>query len=132
VTAIYGILDATNKTFAFANAGHNPPLLLQANGEHHFIERGGLPLGMFRETRYYEHFLQIESGQILVLYTDGITEAANEDGEEYGRERLVSCIKECKDLPAREMISFINEQVLEFSQDNTLNDDGTLFIIKAM
>lgn len=132
VTAIYGILDATNKTFAYTNAGHNPLLLMRKNGEYEYIERGGLPLGMFRETRYYEHFLQLESGDMLVLYTDGITEATNVDGEEYGREKLVECIKECKNLPAREMISFINEQVLSFSHNHFLDDDGTLFIIKAM
>src|SRR5213592_2709062 len=54
VTAFYGILDATNRTLAYANAGHNPPLLLNADGSARFEERGGVPLGMFRDTRYYE------------------------------------------------------------------------------
>ncbi len=71
VTAFYAVLDATNKTLAYTNAGHNPPLLLKANGDAQFIERGGLPLGMFRDTRYYEYYLQLEPGQMLVLYTDG-------------------------------------------------------------
>lgn len=131
VTAIYGILDATNKTFVFANAGHNPLLLLKENGEAQFIERGGLPLGMFRETRYYEHFLQLEAGQILVLYTDGITEAANESGEEFGKDRLVECVKKGKDLEARELINLIHQEVTTFSGENTLDDDGTLFVIKT-
>lgn len=131
VTAIYGILDATNKTFVFGNAGHNPPLLFDEKGEAQFIERGGLPLGMFKETRYYEHFLELKSGQILILYTDGITEAANSNGEEFGRERLVECIRMGKDLSAREMIDFIHQEVLTFTGDKGLEDDGTLFIIKA-
>ncbi|MEP6923999.1 MAG: GAF domain-containing SpoIIE family protein phosphatase [Pyrinomonadaceae bacterium] len=132
VTAIYGTLDATHKTFAFANAGHNPPLLLKETDEAVFIERGGLPLGMFRETRFYEHFLQLESGQILVLYTDGITEAANEMGEEFEKERLVECVRMGKELSARELIDLIHQEVLTFTGEKGLDDDGTLFIIKAM
>ncbi|MDQ4121366.1 MAG: SpoIIE family protein phosphatase [Acidobacteriota bacterium] len=132
VTAIYGILDATNKTFVFGNAGHNPLLLLKVDGEVQFIERGGLPLGMFRETRYYEHFLQLEAGQILILYTDGITEAMNENAEEFGKERLVECVKRGKDLVAKELIDLIHREVTAFSGENTLDDDGTLFVIKAL
>jgi sigma-B regulation protein RsbU (phosphoserine phosphatase) len=131
VTAVYGILDAQHKTFAFANAGHNPPLVFDKNGEARFIERGGLPLGMFKETRYYEHFLQIESNQILVLYTDGIVEAADANGEEFGKERLVQCVRLGKDLSARELIEFIHQEVLTFTGERGLDDDGTLFIIKA-
>ncbi|MEA2173366.1 MAG: phosphoserine phosphatase RsbU/P, partial [Blastocatellia bacterium] len=72
VTAFYGVLDASNKTLAYSNAGHNPPLLMEADGTARFIERGGLPLGMFRDTRYYEYYLPLEQGQTLVLYTDGV------------------------------------------------------------
>jgi phosphoserine phosphatase RsbU/P len=132
VTAIYGILDAANKTFAFANAGHNPLLLLKANGEPQFVEKGGLPLGMFRETRYYEHFLNLESGDILVLYTDGITEAANADGEEFGSDRLVECVKMGRDLSAREIVELIHQEVVTFSGIECLEDDGTLFVIKNL
>src|SRR5213595_2799124 len=84
VTAFYGILDATNRTLAYANAGHNPPLLIAADGSARFDERGGVPLGMFRDTRYYKHYLTIAPGELLVLYTDGVTEATNPAGEEYG------------------------------------------------
>src|SRR5215212_10661580 len=77
VTAFYGVLDATNRTLAYSNAGHNPPFLIDVNGEAHFEERGGVPLGMFRDSRYYEYFAPIQPGQIFVLYTDGVTEAFN-------------------------------------------------------
>src|SRR5438128_1134993 len=87
VTAFYGILDTTNRTLAYSNAGHNPPLLMDAEGNARFDDRGGVPLGMFRDTRYYEHYLTIKPGEVLVLYTDGVTEAANAAGEEYGLER---------------------------------------------
>src|SRR5713101_4302314 len=107
VTAFYGILDATNRTLAYANAGHNPPLLIDAGGEARFDERGGVPLGMFRDTRYYEHYLTIAPGELLVLYTDGVTEATNPAGEEYGLTRMIEAVKRDKNLAARELIDSI-------------------------
>ena len=95
-----------------SNAGHNPPLILDAGGGARFIERGGLPLGMFRDARYYEYYLPIEPGQTLVLYTDGVTEAADPKGEEYGRERLVERRARSRDLAARDLIDFIYADVL--------------------
>src|SRR2546422_6688141 len=94
VTAFYGILDATNRTVAYCNAGHNPPFLMEVDGTVHFETRGGVPLGMFRDTRYYEYFATIEPGQVLVLYTDGVTEATNQAGEEYGSQRLVEAVRQ--------------------------------------
>lgn len=132
ITAIYGSLDATNKTFVFSNAGHNPPLLIKPNGEHRFVEYGDLPLGMFREMRYHQHFIKFEKGQVLVLYTDGITEAAKEDGEEFGKERLVECVLKGIHLPAKELIDFIRKDVADFTERKFLDDDGTLFIVKAL
>ena len=90
ITAIYGILDTTNRTFVYSNAGHNPPLLIKPDGEHRFVEYGDTPLGMFIDARYHQHFIRFEKGQVMVVYTDGITEAANEAGEEYGSERFCS------------------------------------------
>ncbi len=132
VTTFYGVLDASNRTLAYSNAGHNPPLLMTADGSAHFIERGGLPLGMFRDTRYYEYYLALEPGQILVLYTDGVTEAANRSGEEYGTARLESRVREGRHLGARELIDFIHSEVLEFTGGQRPDDDITFFIIKAI
>lgn len=132
ITAIYGILDDTNKTFVFSNAGHNPPLLVKAGGDYKFVEYGDLPLGMFRGMRYHQHFLRLERGDILVLYTDGITEAVGLNDEEYGRERLAHRVSEGTHLSAKEMIDFIYQGVLDFSVNEKLEDDGTLFIVKRL
>src|SRR5258705_7180959 len=107
VTAFYGLLDATNRTLVYSNAGHNPPLLLDVDGSARFLEQGGLPLGMFRETRYYEYYLTFEPGQVLVLYTDGVTEAFNPQEEEFGRDRLVESVRKTRTLSAREMIDSV-------------------------
>ncbi len=132
VTALYGILDATNKTFVYSNAGHNPPLLINPDGNYKYVEYGDLPLGMFRSMRYHQHFIRLEKGQILVLYTDGMTEAANAEGEEFGRKRLAQLVLVGIKLSAKDIIDFIRKGVQEFTDRKFLDDDGTLFIIKSM
>src|SRR5215510_660919 len=132
VTAFYGIFDATNRTLAYSNAGHNPALLMGADGSARFEERGGVPLGMFRDTRYYEYFETIDKGQLLVLYTDGVTEGMNPQEEEYGRDRLVEAVRQCRNLSAREMIDYIHRDLITWTAGRGAHDDVTIFIIKAL
>jgi sigma-B regulation protein RsbU (phosphoserine phosphatase) len=132
VTAFYGILDASNKTLSFSNAGHNPPLLIKANGEMRFIDSGEQPLGMFRNTRYHQYHVMLEPGDVFVLYTDGATEAESPAGEEFGRERLGEAVKESLDKPAREMVASIQMAILEWTASVGANDDVTFFVIKAL
>jgi phosphoserine phosphatase RsbU/P len=132
VTAIYGMLDATNRTFVFANAGHNPPLLIKADGEYRYVEYGDTPLGMFYDARYHQHFIRFEKGQVMVIYTDGITEATNADDEEFGQERFAKSVLAGIDLPAKKMVDHIRKDVADFTQRKFLDDDGTLFIVKAL
>jgi sigma-B regulation protein RsbU (phosphoserine phosphatase) len=132
VTAFYGILDATNRTLAYSNAGHNPPMLIDVDGTAHFEERGGVPLGMFRDSRYYEYYATIAPGQILVLYTDGVTEATNPSGEEYGRDRLAEAVRNVRDLPAREMIDVLHRDLIQWTDGQGAGDDVTFFILKAL
>jgi sigma-B regulation protein RsbU (phosphoserine phosphatase) len=132
VTAFYGVLDASNKTLAYTNAGHNPPLVMNADGTAHFIERGGLPLGMFRNTRYYEYYQSVEPGQILVLYTDGVTEANGVGDEEYGRDRLEEAVRANRHLSAKDLITAIQQDVLVWTEGRGASDDMTFFIIKAL
>jgi sigma-B regulation protein RsbU (phosphoserine phosphatase) len=132
VTAFYGILDATNRTLAYSNAGHNPPMLIDVDGTAHFEERGGVPLGMFRDSRYYEYYATIAPGQILVLYTDGVTEATNPSGEEYGRDRLAAAVRDARDLRAREMIDVLHRDLMTWTGGQGAGDDVTFFILKAL
>ena len=132
VTAFHGILDASNKTLSYSNAGHNPPLLLKANGQSSFIYYGEQPLGMFPRTRYHENHLLIEPGDIFVLYTDGATEAQSPSGEEFGRERLAEAVKEHCTKPARELIASLQMEILEWTAGAGSSDDVTFFVIKAL
>jgi phosphoserine phosphatase RsbU/P len=131
ITAIYGILDTTNRSFVFSNAGHNPPLLIKANGEYRFVEHGDLALGMFNDVHYHQHFIRFESEQTMVIYTDGIIEAVNPNGEEYGKDRFASRVLDGLHLPARRMIDHIRKGLADFTESKFLDDDGTLFIVKA-
>jgi sigma-B regulation protein RsbU (phosphoserine phosphatase) len=132
VTAFHGILDATNRTLAYSNAGHSPALLMKADGSARFEERGGVPLGMFRDSRYYEYFETIEPGEVFVLYTDGVTEAMNPAGEEYGRERLIAAVRECRNQSARDMIDFMHRELIVWSEGQGVHDDVTFFVVKAL
>src|SRR2546422_1284124 len=132
VTAFYGIFDAHNSTLAYANAGHHPPLLLEANGDARFLEQGGLPLGMFPDTRYYEYYLTLKPGQLLVLYTDGVTEAFNSQEKEFGKERLIRSVKAARDLSARELIDAVQRDVVEWTDGRGAHDDVTFFVVKAL
>jgi sigma-B regulation protein RsbU (phosphoserine phosphatase) len=132
VTAFYGILDVTNRTLTYTNAGHNPPILLKQNGEIHFMDRGSVPLGMFRDTRYHEYYLTTEPGDVLVLYTDGVTEAQNLKGEEYGRERLAESVRRNHELGARDLISALHAEVIDWTGGRGATDDVTFFVIKAL
>jgi len=131
ITAIYGILDETNRTLVFSNAGHNPPLLMSADGTYRYVEYGDTPLGMFYDARFHQHFILFEPGQTMVIYTDGITEASDDAGEEYGQERLAKIVHAGLDLPAKKMIDHIRKDVADFTGRKFLDDDGTLFIIKS-
>jgi sigma-B regulation protein RsbU (phosphoserine phosphatase) len=132
ITAFHGILDASNGLLAYSNAGHNPPLLINAERETRFIEYGEQPLGMFPETRYHQHHLRLRPGDVLVLYTDGVTEASNPEGVEFGRERLAEAVKQNYERPARELIASLEMAVLEWTGNAGANDDVTFFVIKAL
>jgi sigma-B regulation protein RsbU (phosphoserine phosphatase) len=132
VTAFYGLLDASNNTLSYSNAGHNPPLLINARGETRFIEPGEQPLGMFKETRYHEYFLTFKPGDVLVLYTDGLTEARNAAEEEFGRDRLADAVKAAYRLPAKQLISSVERSVMDWTNGFGSNDDVTFFVIKAL
>ena len=130
VTAFHAVLDAS-RTLSYSNAGHNPPLLINAKGEARFIEHGEQPLGMFPATRYHRYHLLLEPGDVLVLYTDGATEAESPAGEEFGRDRLAQAVKDHYEQPAREMIASLQMAILEWTDQQGANDDVTFFIIKA-
>jgi sigma-B regulation protein RsbU (phosphoserine phosphatase) len=87
---------------------------------------------MFRDTRYHEYYLTTEPGETLVLYTDGVTEANNSKGEEFGRRRLAEAVIANRHLSARELIAAVQKIVIEWTDGLGATDDVTFFVIKAL
>lgn len=125
VTFCYARLDCTRRTVTWANAGHNPPLLLGADGSVERLSAGGLVMGVFEDATYQEQTLPLREGDRLVLYTDGITEALSPAGEEFGEARLIEAIR-CAG-PAVDADGLL-ANVLAFA-GGTLQDDATIVVV---
>ena len=132
VTAIYGVLDAKNSIFTFSNCGHNPALLLKNGAQVEELIEGGMLLGVRANISYEERPIYIAPGDILCLFTDGMTEAENYKGEQFETNRIVETIQKNRQLPADEIGRKLIDQVTDFSKDGTHQDDLTLIIIKRL
>ena len=131
VTAFYAVLDEKRRVLTYCNAGHNPVLLIHSDGSYMKLETGGLILGAFSDAVYWENFVNILPNDILLLYTDGVTEIYDEGEEEFGIERLRDLVTASRHLSAREITALVKEKVLEFAANRTPQDDFTLVVLKA-
>jgi phosphoserine phosphatase RsbU/P len=132
VTAFYGVLDEQRRILTYCNAGHNPIILIRADGSALRLETGGLILGAFSDSVYWEDFVQILPDDLLLLYTDGVTEIYNEAEEEYGVDRLQSLATLNRQRSAKEITQLVKDQILDFAADKTPQDDFTLVVLKAL
>jgi sigma-B regulation protein RsbU (phosphoserine phosphatase) len=128
VTGVFGFLDAGHRTFRFANAGHNYPLLLRADGSHAWLEEGGMLLGAFPGREYPTTSVDLGRGDLLVLYTDGVTEAHAGDHDEFGTERLLEVARAGSADGPEGLIAGVIAAVRDFV-DGPLPDDLTLVVI---
>jgi serine phosphatase RsbU (regulator of sigma subunit) len=130
VTVFYGILDPDTGTLVYGNAGHCPPYLVNAhNGDNaQTLKRTGVPLGIFEDAVWEQQVIQISPGDVLVLYTDGISEAQNAADAFYGRDRLLNSIQNRLGGTAEEIKEVIFNDVYEFIANKTLFDDIALII----
>jgi len=131
VTLFYGILDIKNKTFTYSNAGHNFPYLLGKDGKVKTLEKGGTVLGTFDNFVYEEESVQLKVGDLILLYTDGVTEATNEKDEMFETEKLLKTLKDNREISAQELCCKITEEVLSFQGSLPQSDDLTLVLIKT-
>jgi sigma-B regulation protein RsbU (phosphoserine phosphatase) len=129
-TFFYGILDHQNMKLQYTNAGHNPPYLFKRDGRVIELKKGGIVLGFMADQTYEEEVLSIDQGDILVLFTDGVTESFNDQDEMYGEERVIQLIETYKQASADELKEKLIQQVLDFVPDTERQDDITVMIIK--
>lgn len=130
VTGVYGVLDSTNHIFTFSNFGHNPPIWLRQNGDVELLTEGGLVLGVTGKTVFEERALMMQPGEIIVMYTDGVTEVFDDSGREFGQEGLVEVVRSNRSRPSTEITEAINQAVSEHAASNHVFDDITLVVIK--
>ena len=132
LTAVYAILDPATSEFVYANAGHNPPCLLspKTGSKMHDLERTGTLIGIFPESTWTNRALRLNEGDILVLYTDGVTEAQDEHDAMYENDRFCQVLFSNRQAPASSMMSAILQDVRQFIGNAPIFDDITLIVIK--
>ena len=130
VTLFYAELDPEAGTLAFINAGHNPPLIAHGAGTVEQLAPGGLPLGILPDGDYREGRTLLQPGDVLVAYSDGVTETQNPKGEEFGPARLQSVVQQNLDRTASGIRDKIESALSAFAQGTPAGDDITLLIVK--
>jgi sigma-B regulation protein RsbU (phosphoserine phosphatase) len=129
-TLFYGIYNDRTRTLHYVNCGHVPPILLRASGDLETLDPTATPIGAFRHWSCSENQVTLRAGDVLMIYSDGVTEAEAPSGEDYGEERLVRCLRENRGAPASALVHCIVESVSEFSHGSRY-DDVTVVAIKA-
>ncbi len=130
LTLFYGELDPLTGTLSYSNGGHNAPMLVRRSGELERLDTGGLPIGMMQGVVYQEASVELECGDVLVIYSDGITESINEREEEFDEERLIDVVKKNLGRSASGIRDRIDEALSRFVGTTPPVDDMTLMIIK--
>ena len=128
VSLFYGELER-NGNFIYCNAGH-PPALLYKDSRFQELDQGGLVLGPDPEARYERGYVRLRPSDIVVIYSDGITEATNPDDEDFGVERLQRIIADNQALPARALVDLIFQKVEAFSRRVRRRDDQTVVVVR--
>src|SRR5712672_1601475 len=128
VTLFYAQLDGPSRQLRYVSAGHNPPFVLHRDGSHERLRQGGIVLGVFANQVFKSGTVELQSGDRMVLYTDGVTEACNSNDEEFGEERLLQVLRQDPARSAVEIQKRILQSVAQFSH-GTWQDDATLLVV---
>jgi sigma-B regulation protein RsbU (phosphoserine phosphatase) len=128
VTFFFGALDPDG-TCRYVNAGHNPPLLLSRDGSLRELTKGGIVLGLFAEARYSCYAVRLHQNDHLILFTDGVVEALNPEGEEFGQERLCELLRANARMNSQQILNRLHEAIQSFSGNAPQSDDITMVIL---
>ncbi|MCP4582579.1 MAG: SpoIIE family protein phosphatase [candidate division Zixibacteria bacterium] len=131
VTMFYCELDCELGVFYFCNAGHNYPFIVRSNNHIDYLVDGGLILGALPGSQYQIAKLDLAKGDVLVIYTDGLSEAFNEHGEEYGEDRLVKAVQDARSKSAHFICGHMIKNIRQFASDTSEVDDMTVVVIKG-
>jgi len=129
-TLFFGCLDTSSHRFCFANAGHCPPILMDAAGAARRLTQGGMVLGCLEDSAYSDDAVKLQPGDVLTLFSDGVTEAMNGMDEEFGELRLEAIIRDNREQPAEALIEAVFRSVCEHAGGRAQADDMTAVVIK--
>ena len=127
-----GLIDVRRKGLHFINCGHVPPVIVRPNHDPIPLMDGGMVIGMFENAHYQRGFTRLQRADVLVLCTDGITEAMNTVQDEYGMERLIECVQRMADHGATDIVTAVSTDVARFSRHGTHLDDKVMIVIKVL
>jgi serine phosphatase RsbU (regulator of sigma subunit) len=130
-TAVLSEYNPVSRNLTYVNAGHNAPILRRANGALETLEVGGLPLGIQSGVKYETASLELKPGDALIFFTDGVVEAFNESGEEFGNARWLSAIRNLPDWDAQQTLQFLMKRVDEFVGATRQSDDITCMVFRS-
>ena len=131
-TLFFGCYHDETRTLDYVNCGHTPPLLLRQEGGVEILEATATVLGLFGSWDCSVRQRQLRPGDILSIFTDGITEANGANGEEFGEKRLLAALEESRQLPSTEILAQVERALQQFRSDQRLQDDLTLVIARAL
>jgi len=130
-TAVLSEYNPASRRLTYVNAGHNAPILRRANGTVETLEVGGLPLGIRSTGNYETAYLELKPGDALIFFTDGVVEAFNESGEEFGNERWLGAIRNLPDWDSQQTLQFLMSRVDEFVGATRQSDDITCLVFRS-
>ena len=130
-TAVLSEYNPSTRRLTYVNAGHNAPILRRANGSFEILDVGGLPLGIRSDETYETSTLELKPGDALIFFTDGVVEAFNATGEEFGNERWISAIRNLPDWDAQQTLQYLMKQVDEFVGATRQSDDITCLVFRS-
>jgi sigma-B regulation protein RsbU (phosphoserine phosphatase) len=132
VTAVYGVLDPAKGHLDYSNCGHAPPIHVFADGRFTKLTTGGPPLGLLAGARYLSGDVTLKPGDLLLLFTDGVVEAEDPSGREFGVDRLAQVASAVRRLPCAEIVDAIVRETAEFCESAEYADDFTLLALKRL
>ncbi len=132
VTAIYGVLDAKSRVFTFSNAGHDPGILRRADGSVLLLSALGTALGIFPDATYEERVIGLSTGDILLFYTDGVTETEDAEGRMFEIEGLLDALHKHADGSAQDILTGIRDEVRAFAEPRVPTDDFTMVAVRVL
>jgi sigma-B regulation protein RsbU (phosphoserine phosphatase) len=132
ITFFMAVMDPATGELVFTNAGHNPPLVVHGDRGFETLGGGGVILGILPQATYEESRTRMESGDILVLFSDGVTEAVNPRDEDFGEQRLAAMVASMRDRPAAEIVEAIDVAVNEFTEGAPAADDITVVVVRRL